>query len=356
MSEQKNIIKLNGKTYDAKTGVLVGHGSAKKAAHPVQPHKKHPVAPVVPAATKSVTSSHPRHAAASVHKRKQRSQTLMRGAVKQPVLIGKAPVSGALDTGSSLRIIEPESRLQGSNTRDERVKKVKKSKLITRFGNFAGGPSFIMRSEPIAVTPLPQAPPVHSSQRTDRTESTPDFNAAIHHATSHEQPIHKHPRRAHKAARKLGVSNKTFNASAAVIAIVLLVGFYAYQNKAGSEFRVAASKAGIHTSLPGYTPAGYAISGPVQYQPGEVTVSFKSNSDDRNFSLSQQSSNWNSDALAANLSGSTSGNYNTVQDGNKTIFVDQNSNASWVKDGILYEINGDSTLSTDQLLKIVNSL
>lgn len=279
----------------------------------------------------------------------------MRTVVKRPIIAGKTPVSAALDNGSSVRIIEPESLLQVSAVRHEHVKKVKKSKLITRFGNFAGGPSFITKSEPIAVKPVPEATTTHIGHQAVKTESAPDFNAAIHHATSHEQPAHKHPKRAHRAARKLGISSKAFNAGAAMIAIVLLVGFYAYQNKAGAEFQTAASKAGIHASLPGYTPSGYAMSGPVQYQPGEVTVSFKSNSDERNYSLSQQSSNWNSDALAANLA-SQPGNYNTVQDGDKTIFVDQNSNASWVKNGVLYEISGDSTLSTDQLLKIVNSI
>lgn len=351
MAEQKNSIKLNGKLYDAKTGAPIGHTAEKlhtSASAAIKPVGSKTVKTKV----HSKVAHHP-HSASSVHKRTQHTRTLMRSAVKRPSVIEKTPVSGALDNGSSVRIVSPEPSITVDVVgRDQRLKKVKKSKLITRFGTFASGPSYVTKSEPLEV----RVAPTHIGHQAVQAETKPNFTEAVHHATSHTQPTHKKAKRSHRAAHKLGISTRTFNAGTAALAIVLLVGFFAYQNKAGAEFRSAATKAGIHASLPRYTPQGFAMNGPVQYEPGEVTVGFRSNSDSRNYSISQQTSNWNTDALAANIASTNQGNYNSVEGKDTTVFMYGGGNATWVKNGVLYQINGDSTLSSDQLLKIANSL
>lgn len=366
MAKQKNTIKLNGKEYDAKTGAPVGHAST--AISPIQhqkaataEHRPTPVAVLAKVEKKTAhvsTSMHSVRSASAVHKRKQRASTLMRATVKRPQKVQNSPLSTPLDASTSVRVIEPEPLMQSGvqEKRDQRMKSVKKSKLITRFGTFASGPSFITRTEAISVQPAPIEHASSLGKHAVKTETSPDFSNAIHQATSHTEPVHKRAKRSHRAAKKLGISPRAFNAGAASLAIVLLVGFFAYQNQAGTEFRTAASRAGIHASLPGYSPPGFAVNGPVQYEPGEVTVRFQANSDGRNYSLSQQATNWNNDSLAANLETTAQRDYNPVQDGNRTVYIDNNSNAAWVKNGMLYQINSDSTLSTDQLLKIANSL
>jgi hypothetical protein len=120
--------------------------------------------------------------------------------------------------------------------------------------------------------------------------------------------------------------------------------------------RVASTRAGFAAEMPGYKPAGFSFKGPIAYQAGRVSVTFKSNTDDRQFTLTQSSSNWNSDALLANYVASEKKQYQTYLDKGRTLYIYDNSNASWVDNGIWYQIEGDSSLTTDQLIRIASSL
>jgi hypothetical protein len=85
-------------------------------------------------------------------------------------------------------------------------------------------------------------------------------------------------------------------------------------------------------------------------------VTFRSNSDERNFELQQQVSNWNSQALVDNFILSENKQYQTFQEKGKTIYVYDNANATWVNGGVWYKIEGNSSLNTEQLLKIASSI
>jgi hypothetical protein len=120
--------------------------------------------------------------------------------------------------------------------------------------------------------------------------------------------------------------------------------------------RVAATRAGVAASMPGYKPSGYAFRGPVNYSKGQVVITFKATTDDRNFSLSQQASNWNSDALLANYIEAHNKQYQTYLDRGRTLFIYDKSNATWIDDGVWFKIEGDSDLTTDQLIRIAASM
>jgi hypothetical protein len=98
------------------------------------------------------------------------------------------------------------------------------------------------------------------------------------------------------------------------------------------------------------------LAGPVQYSAGQITISYKSNSDDRNFQLVQRNSDWNSQSLLNNFVTREDEKYLTYQDKGKTIYVYDGNNATWVSGGIWYQVEGKSSLSSDQLLKIASSL
>lgn len=140
------------------------------------------------------------------------------------------------------------------------------------------------------------------------------------------------------------------------LAALLLTGFFVYQNIPNLSMRVASTRAGFSAQLPGYKPAGFSQEKLVSYAPGKVTVSFRSNSDERQFQLTQQSSNWNSQALADNYLAKADKQYQTFQASGKTIYIYDNSSATWVNGGVWYQIEGQSDLSSDQLLKIANSI
>lgn len=140
-----------------------------------------------------------------------------------------------------------------------------------------------------------------------------------------------------------------------MLAAVLLTGFVLYQNIPNLSMRIASSKAGFNASLPGYNPSGYTLSGPVVYSPGKITVNFSSNSDDRDYTLTQQVSNWNSQALIDNFFAVKNKDFETYQEKGKTIFLYDDKNATWVSGGVWYQIQDADELSSSQILNIASS-
>lgn len=149
---------------------------------------------------------------------------------------------------------------------------------------------------------------------------------------------------------------RTGRLAAASLAVLVLIGFFVYQNVPSLSMRLAASRAGVDAQLPGYAPAGFSQDKLVSYSPGKVTINFHSNTDSREFKLVQQVSNWNSQALADNFLAAKSKQYQTYQASGKTIYIFDGSNATWVNGGVWYQIEGHSSLSSDQILKIANSI
>lgn len=119
--------------------------------------------------------------------------------------------------------------------------------------------------------------------------------------------------------------------------------------------RVAAARSGVSAQLPGYHPAGFSAANGIKSEPGKVTVAFKSNTNDKQFSVTQQASNWSSDSLLSNHVLASKQPFQTYQDAGITVYISNNSSATWVNGGIWYRIDGDATLTSDQLLRIANS-
>lgn len=120
--------------------------------------------------------------------------------------------------------------------------------------------------------------------------------------------------------------------------------------------RIASSRAGFQASLPGYSPSGFRFAGPVAYSDGVIELEYASNSDDRAYSLTQKESAWDSQSLLDNYVENRTDDYLTFQERGLTVYVYDGSQATWVDRGIWYTIEGDSNLTTEQLLKIASSL
>lgn len=248
-----------------------------------------------------------------------------------------------------------------NHSRLQRAKNTPKSSSIAKFA-YTERPKPTIEVKPLSVQPHPEAPaaspaaPPVAHEAHHISPAQKHFENALKHAHAHEaKPTKKHKRGA-KAAKKLGISRKVMNVSAAMLAVVLLAGFFAYQNLSAISMQVAASRAGIDARLPGYKPAGFALSGPIEYGPGFVSVDFASNADDRTIELTQKVSNWNSEALAENFLAANDKSYQTHNDRGRTIYVYDNTNATWVSGGIWYTIESNSVLNNDQLLRVASSL
>jgi hypothetical protein len=321
-------IRLNGKVYDIGTGKAVHDADQKR-------HEQH------------------RHTAHAVHNRTQTTKTLMRGSVKKPKIVvdAQAKVPTQHTTTS-----HPLSPLNMHQRREQRAMRTEQSHLISRF-NPAGTSSrtgIVSRHEVVAVRPAPgsvishhTAPPIVALAPKSEVNF---FASALNEAKAHQQTTthHKTKRRSKKT--------KALALSASIMTTMVLGGFFLWQNSANVEFRMAASRAGIQASLPDYRPSGFALKGPVEFAPGQVKVSFSSNSDDRKFSITQQSSNWNSDALKETVAAAAPGGYETKQTKGKTVYIFNGSNATWVDGGIWYQIESNSGLNTEQLLSIAASM
>lgn len=141
-----------------------------------------------------------------------------------------------------------------------------------------------------------------------------------------------------------------------VFALVLLGGYLTYLNMPLISVRVAAAQAGINASYPDYRPDGYALSGPVMYTDGAVSMEFKANGGNHTFTVNQTKSAWNSDAVLDNYVAPRAGrDYIPYAQHGLTIYT-FDDNAAWVNGGILYTIEGDAPLSSEQIRRIATSL
>lgn len=340
MTKANTVIEINGKSYDALSGKLI------TPSHTVKPHKLQPagshVDGVVSKPRKHPSSAH--HTARKV----DHSRTLMRNAVKKPTHIVKTSSHQSRSITYS----------HAEEIRLEHAKAIAKNPKISRFG-----PAHPVISKLTQILPVKEAPPEeplvlshHGALSLPVGNLANQLSQAIEHATTHNQPRARKTTLRSKAARKLRVSPKTVNIGAASLAIVLLAGFISYQNVPNLSMRVAAARAGVNANLPHYQPAGFSLRGPIESLPGQVTVNYHSNSDNRQFSVTQHASNWDNASLLENYVALNQRSYQTYQTDNKTIYIFDGSNATWIDNGVWYKVEGKSSLNSDQLLRIAGSI
>lgn len=359
MSKQNNVIVINGKKYDALTGKLLD-GTAPPARKQVRPQAGIAMDGVVHPKTLRTHATSALQPAKKVHGAQEKSKTLMRSAVKKPVthkLHGKAAPAAPHTTRTTHTPAGKTAHKDAS--RLARVGEIPKSPLISKFGiqkpNVAN--PIIHKT---AVLPVKQAP-AHTAARNQAAAQSTDthgnsFEKAIEQAVSHQEKAPKKPRLHHRVAHKLQISPRAVSLSAFVLSAVLLSGFLTYQNVPNVAMQVAASRSGVRAELPAYKPAGFKVNGPIQYSTGQITVQYKSKTDDRSFAVSQTKSAWNSETLLENFINEKQYQYQTYQDKGKTIYIYDGTNATWVDSGVWYQIEGESALNSDQLLRIANSL
>lgn len=387
MSGHKNVIELDGKLYDTATGKVVGNSHQPKApkvskgvvldgfikkpkSHQhapiaLKPQVIHPSAsapqPIEKPAVQHTPVHHPkpsvqRSDANHLGRKPSRAKTLMRGGLKKPVHKHEQSTTEIAN-----------KRAAHSPQRLERARLVPKSGKISRFGSMVPqAHTVIKKTAPLHVKPAPAHAPKKHAEASVSHHSAPPIptqsqiikEQLVSQAIKNARIPETHNKRVkkHRVSKKLGVSPKVLHFGAGALAAVLLFGFIAYQNAPNISMRLAATRAGFDASIPGYKPAGFGLSGPIEYGPGQVTLNFKSHSDERNFHVTQKVSNWNSEALLSNFVATDDKSYQTYQDKGKTIYIYDGSNATWVSGGVWYQIEGNSSLSSEQLIRVASSI
>jgi len=381
--KQNNVIEINGRLYDAKTGAplekskkstaIVAKAPSTKSVDGFKPNtsttpklspKKIAVATspnpvksaIQPVAKKSRTP------AAQMHLKTHRSTTLNRSGVSQPDLhteLGPEKIPAHSVSSSSLKQIDSE--------RTNRVAAVQKSPAISRFRTQkktaqipTATPAAVHQSKSgqTVATPLTKqltsthsgAAPAQSTK--ERLISQAVAKAALSDAKPQPHKVKKLP--LHKRhAHKIHIARYVTSMGVALV----LVGYVAYLNIPSVSMKVAAHRAGFAANLPGYKPSGYSLTGPIASSAGQVTVNFSSNTDERRFALKQQPTTWDSAALLENYVTKENPSYLTYQDRGLTIYIYGGSSAAWVNGGKFYHVEGNnSQLDTDQLLKLATSV
>ena len=139
--------------------------------------------------------------------------------------------------------------------------------------------------------------------------------------------------------------------AACVIALAAVVKV----NLPNISVKVAAVQTGVEASYPSYIPRGFNLSG-VYTNEQSVIIEFKGE-DDKSFSLAEEKSSWDSNALLTNyVKGAYGSSYDVIREQGITIYVNY-SNAAWVNNGIFYRITANSgVLTKKQIKNIVGSL
>ncbi len=343
----KNVIEINGKHYDARSGKLMKPGGAKQTPAtqqkpsvrksvdgfgPVSRNRHKPAgkktAPVAVKATETKKQPASRKAhqpAPHLKTRAQKGQTLHRRGRLMPTL-----------TPAKETIPPSIAKKDSQGQRLERALKVSTSSIVSRFGSSKPG-------NDIAPPVVKEASkPAAASQPTPAT----DTQAVGKASKQTSKPRHKLKKHASLAAY-----------ATTALATLVLAAYVTYLNIPSVSIKVAASQAGFNASLPSYKPSGYSYRGPAQSAPGLVTLTLSSSSDDKTLSLEQRPTNWDTQAVKENyIATQTDTEPLVYQNQGLTIYV-YDGKASWINGGKLFTLNTNgSQLGVDQILKLAASV
>lgn len=353
MGNPQTTIEINGKRYDARTGrIITGQSQSVQSKPTSQPAK--PAGQPVHVAGNIDGFARPhavrKTAGTSPASRVQKSHTLRRSSVKKPQVVHtvthpkthpeSSPVAHQTSVTQPRPTAIPKERMH-------RIKTTPKSRMVTRFHQSE------LDHKPAKTKHVDAE--VVKAVSTVVAEQPTAFSDAVEQATSHEMQRTKKTPLRHRAANKLRISTRALNTGAFSVALVLFIGYFGYNNAPNLSMRMAAMRADVPASVPNYTPSGFSLNRQIKYKPGEVTIGYRSNSDDRNFTITQAASQWDSEALKQNFIASKE-QVQTVQDKGKTIYIYENNNATWVDGGIWFKVEGDSLLNGEQLSRLASSL
>lgn len=353
---QKQTVTINGREYDARTGLPVDTASSQRAT---RQQLRNATPQPTPLSSKKTAQP-----AGTIHSKAQRSRTLNRKFTQKP------QQHHSSDQTATPKISQPTTkRLDGikvttkSNTPHvvHLAPKSTQPPVLPshKQANQALSPTHAPQAQSDAPAPahpaVTRAHKIQAEKKAAIKKTVPAAraiketaikealaNAPAHHARQHKQGI--------------SFGRRMTGLVAGSVALILFAGYLTYINVPNISVRVAAAQAGIDASYPGYHPDGYKLNGPVAYSDGQVRMQFAANTGNTEFTINQSRSNWDSSALLENyVKQKSHDEYSTSQEKGLTIY-NYGSNAAWVSGGILYTIEGDAPLSPDQIRRIATSV
>lgn len=335
-------ITINGRTYDALTGLPVNTPSPNTTPKVASASKVAPASavkkPAAPTAPRGQT------AATAVHGSIQRSKTLARRAAKKPAPAAKKPAPAPRAHGRHMDIAQ-----------SPRIRKFAPNPVIK--------PAAPKKNTAATSTDKPAVPhpaaqkalaKVHARKLEKQKAAQPQTAKQVKEAAI-EKALAT-PKTKTKKDDSRTKWKKRFLTVAVILVVILGTLFLIYRFIPSVSVGIAASQAGISARYPDFVPDGFSFSQPVSYSDGEVSLTFKSNSNDTSYVITQKRSSWDPSAVLDNVVQPQVGdNYTATKERGLTVYT-YSKGAAWTNAGILYTITGDAALSSDQIRHIATSL
>ena len=300
-----------------------------------------------------------------MHHRTRKAKTLVRSSVIKPHNQKIVPLTGHLNVDKALKKVNTNklTKLHHDSIYSERLlraHKIPTNKFISRYGAE-------VKTTPQEATPNFEKVadlPVSYIDNSTRSKQTPTVHKVVPSTlTSSNKHLSKFlddamaSATAHTAKHLKKSKSSYISGLSAGAALVLLFSFFAYQNIPNMSVKIASSRSGVHASLPGYRPSGFALKGPVQYNKGQLIMQFQANADsNRVFSITERTSDWNNESLLKEFVAAGARSYQAIDNNGKTIYMYEGNNATWLDKGTWYTVEDKASLNNDQLLKIINSI
>lgn len=299
--------------------------------------------------------------ASQIHQRTEKAQTLMRGGLRKP-----APASQPKShTHTAKPKIETQLRAKTTplhhrvkhfgnpikSASQTSFKPANREALSGELVNSARTNSYTQNSSAAAAEPLPSMVTSVSHQKLERL-----LDEALTKADSHKQAMRYHAARHFWQRRWFSGPRKW--AFISCIVILLLAGFlFAWQRVPQLSMRVAGFQAHLSPVVPTYKPDSFALASPASAKSGVVTIKYKSSaSPSQTYSISQSESDINSSMVAQNVVPKGTSVQTSQVSGNTVYIYGAENDAVWVNNNILYKVDNNAKLSSDQVLNIVRGL
>lgn len=136
--------------------------------------------------------------------------------------------------------------------------------------------------------------------------------------------------------------------------IVFAIVYFVNLTSTDMSLKVAAMQSGIEASYPDYIPRGFTLSD-VSSMSGKVSMTFKNG--DSSYTISEENSNWDSNALLNNYVKVNYGDeYTVIRENGLTLYMGDRWE-TWVNGGMLYKLTVNSgELTKKQMKTIATSL
>ncbi|MEX0748532.1 MAG: hypothetical protein WD467_00530 [Candidatus Saccharimonadales bacterium] len=211
----------------------------------------------------------------------------------------------------------------------------------------------VMPPAPVPAAPALPATPMQPHQTYSLKEIAERSRATPNEEAIPAQPDNTANKPRHRLHNLFG--GRLWRTGAIALSMLLLTGYVTYLNYPNIAVRVAANRANIEARLPGYLPQGYGFDGPVSYNPGQLTITFRGQ-EDKGITLTQSTTRWDSRSLLENHVKLSASTYDTYRQNGLTIYTYDDRHAAWVNSGMLYEIESETPLESGDIIKMASSL